>query len=78
MGDRIKLSERMKENNPMKCSEIALKAGLARKGKTTWSKGLTAEIDERVRKSAEIRKGQKHPSMSGENNPSKRPEVRAK
>lgn len=44
----------------------------------TWNKGLTKETDGRIKKYSELKKGKTRYDMIGDNNPSKRPEVRAK
>ena len=48
------------------------------KGQIPWNKGLTEETDNRVKKYVDKQRGQKRPSITGDKNSSKRPEVRKK
>lgn len=51
----------------------------SKKGKSGgWNKGLTKETDERVAKYSNARVGKGSPKIIGENNPSKRPDVKQK
>jgi len=67
----IKCRNAIPWNKGRKCSQISE----ALKGRQTWNKGLTKEIDARIMAYAEKLKGIKKPSLMGDNNPPKKFEV---